>query len=158
MGTYLSLQLKDTTEKNIKGINSILRDLGYKGKTLNGVYFGAFRTREMTEEDARFMNETEEGRQQVPNIERPITPEILKKMFFSWFDEGTTEYKLSNFSGDTEKETQDNAKNIHILALFIQSQPAVFDLKKCINYDLETVMSYVEDYLQPEPDKQLEMF
>ena len=153
MGTYFEVQLKNTSEKNIKGINEELKQLGYIGETYNGIYYGAFNTLETLKEDVRFMNNDPEGLKQAPDFKRPITLKLLQSLAF-WKKIGFCQYKLS---GGIEEHPEE-VHNLHIIAKYIQANPEVINTKKSSNYDMQTVMYYIEDHLQPEPETQLEMF
>ena len=152
MGTYFELQLKQPTERNIKIANKLLESKGYIGQTANGVYYGAFVTREQLKEDARFMNEDPEGLKQCPHIERPITAKFLEG-FVKWNTPGFCQYKLSYMGEDEERITTIN--NIRILSDFAEGYPELIDTKKSDNYDKETVSEYI-GYNTPE--SQLELF
>jgi len=99
MGTYIYLKPKNTSEENLKRLNKEIEALGYASETHNGIVYGAFKTFESLSEDARFMNEEEEGLRQVPHIERPITPEYLSENFF-WNKVGFYVEKISCYNDD----------------------------------------------------------
>lgn len=130
MGTYLTLQLEDTSESRIKKINKELRELGYIAEEP----YGAFNTRESVQAEADFMNNDPEGLKQVPDIQRPITVEILQGLVH-WYRIGYCEYKLSCM-----EETE--AHNINILAKYFQHKPDLLDVEKSDNYNMKTVRQY----------------
>lgn len=146
MGTYFELQLKDTSEKNIKGINNSLIKLGYKNsRTDDPIYQGAFNTRELLKAEAKFMNEDPEGLKQVTHIERPITPEYLQT--FIWNKLGFYQAKLSCIQEDTPELTRELTANLEILSKFWEDNPDLFNLERCDNCDMSKVLEYTKPVL-----------
>lgn len=102
MGTYTTIRLKNKSEKNIKAANKSLKKYGAEYETFNGIEYGYFITRERINEDCRFMNEDEEGKQQVTHFKRPITPDVLTGFF--WNEVGSYCVKVSCLAKENEKQ------------------------------------------------------
>lgn len=101
MGTYLKLIVKT---KYAKKVNDNLENLGFPTESFNGVKYGAFRTLENLKEDARFMNEDEEGLKQQPNWKRPISYKDLEQFF--WNERNTFTRKISCLGEIEENEVK----------------------------------------------------
>lgn len=135
MGTYLNIQLKNTTEENILDINADLELIGYPTERFNGIPYGAFVTRERLEEDAHYMNTDPEGLEQCPHFERPITPKLLES--FIWNRIGFHQTKLSCM------ETEE-VKRVTILRDWIENNLDKIDKDKSDGYERHIIDEYLE--------------
>lgn len=103
MGTYIYARLKNKDEETIERANRSAQKAGIPTPTYKGILYGFFTSRAMLEEDARFMNEDEEGLTQLPHFKRPITPEMLTKSFF-WYEIGCGVIKITGCDDKRQKE------------------------------------------------------
>ncbi len=117
MGTYAIIYL-NKAEKAAE-VNALLKNkyqLEYE--QFNSVEYGIFFTREMFEEDLRFMNEDEEGRRNLPHYARPISRETYQSLLFSagncFGDIGTACFKISCVN-------ETDIKSIRALQEFLKS-------------------------------------
>jgi hypothetical protein len=81
MGTYQLFYLKKP--EMAKEVNNLLKEkynLTYE--SYNGIEYGIFFTQEMFDEDSRFMNEDEEGKQNLSHYQRPISKETYYLLLF----------------------------------------------------------------------------
>ncbi|PZU13459.1 MAG: hypothetical protein DI622_14105, partial [Chryseobacterium sp.] len=81
MGTYSIIYLKKP--EMAKEVNNLLKEkynLTYE--SYNGIEYGTFFTQEMFDEDLRFMNEDEEGKQNLSHYQRPISEETYYLLLF----------------------------------------------------------------------------
>lgn len=101
MGRYMTVVLKEKYKNDafIEKLNMTLVDT-YGAN--NGTKFVTWAH---IQEDADFMNNTEEGRAQMKHWPRPITKEILNENFF-WYRHGEFSFKISGggFSSDEARD------------------------------------------------------
>lgn len=132
MGTYLNIQLKSLDDTVIKKANDELEKLGFTTEVHNGVKYGAFVTNEQLAEDARFMNEDEEGLQQQPHIERPITAKWLQGFFWN---------KIGSYNMKLSAATREELQQAFIVSRWAANNPELIDSEKSDNYSPVTVIS-----------------
>lgn len=125
MGTYSIIYLKKP--EMAKEVNDLLKEkYNVKYETYNGVEYGIFFTQEMFEEDLRFMNEDEEGKESLSHYQRPISKETYYSLLFGigncFGDIGTFCLKISCIA---EKEI----KTIKVLQEFYKTR----EFKKYVN-------------------------
>lgn len=135
MGTYMTCQLKGTTDSHIKQCNEELEKLGFPTNTYNGVKYGAFVTLEQLTEDARFMSEDPQGLKQCSHMRRPVQPVDLEKNFF-WFKRGQFCQKLSSSSTD-------ELKNAMIVAKWAARHKLMVDQSGSDHFDRTTIKQYM---------------
>lgn len=81
MGTYALIKLKNADKS--KEVNQLLKDkYNLQYPNFNGVEYGVFYTKEMFEEDLRFVNNDSEGLEQFSHFERPISSEVFETLLF----------------------------------------------------------------------------
>ena len=136
MGTYAKVILKDTSDVNIKSINSELEKLGFNTKYNHGIQYGAFTTKEQLLEDVRYMNEDPEGLKQCPNIKRPITYEWFEDVFWN---------KLGSFVWKLSASPDEDILQILIVAQWAYKNQNKVNQKESDYYDIGFVKSYLED-------------
>jgi hypothetical protein len=81
VGTYAIIYLKKP--EMAKEVNNLLKEkynLTYE--SYNGIEYGIFFTQEMFDEDLRFMNEDEVGKQNLSHYQRPISKETYYSLLF----------------------------------------------------------------------------
>ena len=126
MGTYTIIYLRK--QEMAKEVNELLKEkYNLKYENYNGVDYGIFFSQEMFDEDLRYMNEDEEGKNNLPHYERPISKETYHYLIFGagncFGNIGTCCIKISCISDD-------DIKTIKTLQEFSQTR----DFKKYINF------------------------
>jgi hypothetical protein len=113
MGTYYYARLIQKDEEFIEKANESIEKAGHKTETHNSVKYGFFITKSQIKEEARFMNEDEEGLKQMPGTKRPITTEFLEDFF--WNEIGCGVIKISGCDEECQAE-------VDIITNWLQSE------------------------------------
>jgi hypothetical protein len=101
MGTYIKARLIKKDEGTIKKANESIRKAGYPTEYYEGVEYGFFISKARLKEDARFMNEDEEGLKQQSQQPRPITMKWLTSFF--WNEIGAGIIKITGCGEDDQR-------------------------------------------------------
>ena len=126
MGTYAIIYLRKP--EMAKEVNELLKETSsLEYENYNGVDYGIFFTQEMFDEDLRFMNEDEDGKNNLSHFERPISKETYYSLLFGmkncFGDIGTFCIKISCV-------TEEDVKTIKVLQEFSKTP----EFKKYVNY------------------------
>jgi hypothetical protein len=125
MGTYSIIYLKKP--EMAKEVNNLLKEkYNLKYESYNGIEYGIFFTQEMFDEDLRFMNKDEEGKQNLSHYQRPISKETYHLLLFGigncFGDIGTFCVKISCIA-------EEEIKTIKVLQEFFKTP----EFKKYVN-------------------------
>jgi hypothetical protein len=136
MGRYMTVVLKEE-HKNDLFIETLNQELLATFGSNNSVKFNPWN---FLQEEADYINNTEDGKKQLEGWPRPITKEALHQNFF-WLRNGEFSFKLSG--GPTSAEARDA---IAICKWLIKTRYKYINKSKSDNYSSGIVRQYL-DYL-----------
>lgn len=133
MGRYVTVVLKEKY-KNEQWIHSLNQRLTSD--------FGAdlpvvFNTWQYLQEQADYINDTQEGKKQLPGWKRPITKETLSSNFF-WFHFGEFSIKLSG-----EPTLQEAQTAVAVCKWLTKTKSAFIDKAHSENYSKQILTEYL---------------
>ncbi len=137
MGRYMTVVLKEEykTDSFIKNLNEeLLQNFGSNNSIKFNPWF-------YLQEEADYINQTEEGKKQLPGWDRPITKETLHYNFF-WFRHGVFTCKLSAACADEARDA------IAICKWLIKTRYTYIDKSQSDNYSSAIVREYTNYLFQ----------
>jgi hypothetical protein len=126
MGTYSIIYLRKP--EMAKEVNELLKEkYNLEYEKYNGIEYGIFFSLEMFDEDLRFMNEDEEGRNNLPHYQRPISKETYYCLLFG---AGNCFGDIGTFCVKISCVTEEDIKTIKTLQEFSKTP----EFKKYVNF------------------------
>jgi hypothetical protein len=136
MGRYMIVVLKEEYRNDLF-IETLNQELLSTFGSNNSIKFNPWN---FLQEEADYINDTEDGKKQLPGWKRPITKETLNNNFF-WFRNGEFSFKLSG--GCTADEARDA---VAVCKWLIKTRYKYIDKSTSENYSSGIVREYL-DYI-----------